>query len=222
MATSGTTVFTPTLDDIIEEAFERAGREPRSGYDFRTARRSLNLLLAEWANRGFNLWTIREAAIPLLQGVASYNLPADTIDIVEHLVRSSVTNDRYLQRMHLNTYVRLTDKGQQGFPTKILVKREVAHPVVTLWPVPDSGDYTLVYWSLRRMHDAGDASNTQDVPFRFVPALIAGLAFHIAQKIPEGIERLPFLEKAYEQAWELAAGEDRDRATVYLRPRIAG
>lgn len=220
MTTSGSVSFSPTLDDIIEEAFERAGREPRSGYDFRTARRSLNLLLADWANRGFNLWTVEEDSFPLVPGQATYSLASDTVDVVEQTVRSPGANDRYVTRMHLNTYARMTNKEQEGFPVKVLVNRQVAYPTVTFWPVPDSNEYVFVYWRLRRMHDAGNASNTQDVPFRLVPALIAGLAFQLAQKLPEGRDRLDFLKAEYEQAWERAAGEDRDRASVFIRPRI--
>ena len=224
MATSGTTSFAPTLDDIVEEAFERAGREPRSGYDFRTARRSLNLLLADWANRGVNLWTVDSDEEVLVAGQAEYVLPSDTIDVIEMVLRTTSgaeTFDRYVTRMHVNTYARLATKEQQGLPLKALVTRGVEHPTLTLWPVPDAAmTYTLVYWRLRRMQDAGNGSTTQDIPFRLVPALIAGLAHSIAQKIPEGRERLQYLKQEYDETWDRAAGEDRDRSSVFIRPSI--
>ena len=225
MATSGVADFTLTLDELVEEAFERAGREARSGYDFRTARRSLNLLLTDWANRGLNLWTVEERTLPLLDGVASYDLPADTVDIIEQLLRTTsngVSSDRHITRMHVNTYARMTDKAMAGAPLQMYVQRGVDNPTVTLWPVPDADDtYELLYWAMRRMHNAGNAVNTQDVPFRLYPALTAGLAYYIAQKLPEGQERVQRLEMDYEKAWSRAADEDRDRSSVFIRPKIS-
>jgi hypothetical protein len=225
MATSGAADFTLTLDELVEEAFERAGREARSGYDFRTARRSLNLLLTDWANRGLNLWTVEEREETLVAGTATYDLDADVVDIVEQVIRTESNGsqfDRHLTRMHLNTYARMTNKETEGQPLQMYVKRGVGNPAITLWPVPDDATtYTLVYWVLRRMENAGNAVNTQDVPFRLYPALVAGLAYYIAQKLPEGQDRIQRLEAEYERAWMRASDEDRDRSSVFLRPKVS-
>lgn len=220
MAVTGTTDFLPTLDDIVEEAFERAGREARTGYDFRTARRSLNLLLLEWANAGYNLWTVEEVALALVAGTDEYTLGADTVDVLDVTLRVSATQDRFLERMHLNTYARLSNKALQGAPTRYFIKREVAAPKMILWPVPDANATDLVYWRVKRIDDAGDGANTQAVPFRFLPALIAGLALKIAQKYPEGQNKLQYLAADYQRVWDDAAYEDRDRSSVRIRPRI--
>lgn len=222
MATSGTTAFDLSLADIIEEAFERAGGEVRSGYDFRTARRSMNLLLAEWANRGFNMWTVEEGSIPLVEDTATYSLPADTVDLIEHVVRTgsgSTQTDITISRIGVNTYASIPNKTATGRPIQMWIDRQ-STPQVTVWPVPDaSSTYTLVYWRLRRLEDAGHGINTQDVPFRFLPALVAGLAYYLAQKLPEGAMRLPTLKQEYEESWLLASTEDREKAPLRLVPR---
>lgn len=224
MATSGTTDFAPTLEEIVEEAFERAGREARTGYDFRTARRSLNFMLSDWANRGFNLWTLEERTETLVADTASYELDTDVVDIVEQVLRTTVSGvdtDRHLTRMHVNTYARLTDKDMSGVPLQMYVARTIGAPTVTLWPVPDdAATYTLVYWVLRRMEDAGNAGTSQDIPFRYYEPLVAGLAYNIAMKIPEGAAKVGMLKGAYEEAWQRASDEDRDRSKVFVRPRI--
>lgn len=223
MATTDTTDFNLNLADIIEEAWERAtgGGEIRSGYEFRTARRSLSLLLLEWANRGLNLWTVEQGSIPIVAGTATYELPADTVDVIEHALRTgagTAQSDLNLTRISVSTYASIPTKNATGRPVQIYVERHLT-PRVSLWPVPDaSTPYTLVYWRLRRMQDAGNAPNTQDVPFRFLPCLVAGLAFHIGQKVPEGAERIMMLKSEYEEAWSLAAAEDRDRASVRFVP----
>jgi hypothetical protein len=213
------------LNELIEEAFERAGGEVRSGYDFRTARRSLNILLAEWSNRGINMWTIDSGTIPLISGTATYNLPADTVDLIEHVVRTgsgTTQADLTASRISVSTYATIPNKTATGRPLQIYIDRAVATPTVTVWPVPDaSSTYTLVYWRMRRMDDAGNGTNTQEVPFRFLPCLVAGLAFYIALKLPEGQAKAMMLKQEYEEAWMLASTEDREKATSRFVPRIA-
>lgn len=238
MTTSGTSAFNMTLNDILEEAFERAGSEIRSGYDFRTARRSLNLLTIEWASRGINLWTIEEGQIPLVQGQITYDLPVDTIDLIEHVIRTSpgvqsTQTDINITRISVSTYATIPNKLTQGRPIQVWVDRKsgandpvigVQNPQINVWPAPNQGTlldpyYTFVYWRLRRIQDAGNGVNTQDIPFRLLPCLVAGLAYYIAMKIPEGAPRLDMLKLAYEEQWNLAAGEDREKASVRFVPR---
>lgn len=305
MVTTGTELFNLNLNDIIEEAFERAGSEVRSGYNVRTARRSLNLLTIEWANRGVNLWTIEEGQIPLVQGQVTYPLPVDTIDLIEHVVRTnngvqSTQTDINITRISVSTYATIPNKITQGRPIQVWVDRQsgsvgktgltlasninnnittipltstvglpatgfvtigaetinytnttstqllncirgqngtaaTSHtageavtapelPNINVWPAPDQGTvggpvYTFVYWRLRRIQDAGNGINTQDIPFRLLPCMVAGLAYYIAMKIPEGAPRLEMLKAAYEEQWMMAAGEDREKASVRFVPR---
>ena len=225
MATSGTTAFTLDLNSVVEEAFERAGSELRTGYDLRTARRSLNLLLAEWANRGVNLWTFEEESVPLVQGTLTYTLPTDTIDIMDAVVRTgsgATQSDINISRISLSTYASIPNKLTQGRPIQMWVDRQRAAPEVNVWPVPDqTGTYTLVYWKLRRMEDAGDGLTNQDVPYRFLPCLVAGLAYYLAMKLPDGLARHDVLKASYEEQWRLAADEDREKADIRLVPRIS-
>lgn len=226
MATSGTAVWNPDLTEIVEEAFERCGAELRSGYDLRTARRSLNLLFADWANRGLNMFTFEQGTIPLVAGTATYALPADTVDLLEHTIRtgagSVVTQaDLSVTRVSVSTYASIPNKLQQGRPIQIFIERLVAAPQVTMWPIPDdSQTYTLVYWRMKRIDDAGTGVNTAAVPFRFVSAMVAGLAYYLALKVPGGIERLPLLKAQYDEAWTLASDEDREKASVSFLPLI--
>ena len=226
MATSGTTAFNPDFTEIAEEAWERAGREMRTGYDLRTARRSLNLLTIEWQNRGINMWTIDEGTISLVSGTATYNLPTDTVDLLEHVVRTDAGNtskqtDLNIERISMPTYSAIPNKLSSGRPLQILVTRDETTPTVTLWPVPDgSTTYTLVYWRMRRIEDAGSGVETADMPFRFYPALVAGLAYHIAQKVPEFVDRVPMLGAEYEKQYQLASEEDREKATYRIIPRL--
>ena len=228
MATSGTTAFNMDFTEIAEEAWERAGREMRSGYDLRTARRSMNLLTIEWQNRGINMWTIEEGTLNLTQGTATYDLPADTIDLLEHVVRTGSGNvttqsDLNITRISVSTYASIPNKLSEGRPIQLYVDRGQANPSVTVWPVPDaSSTYVLKYWRMRRIEDAGTGVNTADVNFRFLPCLVAGLAYYIAQKDPELMPRIPMLQAEYERQFELAAGEDREKATLSLVPRIYG
>lgn len=222
MTTSGTAAFNMDLTEIVEESFERAGSEVRSGYDLRTARRSINLLFADWANRGVNMWTFEQGSIPLVQGTATYDLPADTVDLLEQVVRTTTSgtqSDLTMSRISVSTYSSIPTKTSQGRPVQVLVNRTIT-PSVTVWPVPDqSSTYTLVYWRMRRIQDAGNGSNTMDVPFRLIPCMIAGLAYYVAMKIPGGIDRLPILKQQYDEAWQLAADEDREKASVRFVPR---
>ena len=183
MALSGTTDFNLDLSEYIEEAFERCGAELRSGYDFRTARRSLNLLFTDWANRGINMWTIEQGTQTLTQGTATYTLPADTVDLIEHVIRTGAGNastqaDLQITRISVSTYSSIPNKLQQARPIQVWINRQQAAPQFTVWPVPDgSQTYQFVYWRLRRIDDAGNGVNTQDIPFRFINALVAGLAY---------------------------------------------
>jgi hypothetical protein len=236
--TTNTTSFNPTLNDLIEESFERCGLELRSGYDFRTARRSLNFMLTEWANRGINLWTIEQGQITLVQGTATYDLPVDTVDLLEHVIRTfpnSTANqtDININRISVSTYATIPNKLTQGRPIQVWVNRrsgqttdgEILYPQINVWPSPDQGTeespyYYFVYWRLRRMYDAGNGANVEDIPFRFQNALVAGLAYMLSVKLPDALQRVPMLKQQYDEAWELAAGEDREKAPDRLVPRM--
>lgn len=228
MATSGTTAFNMDFTEIAEEAWERAGREMRSGYDLRTARRSMNLMTIEWQNRGINMWTVEEGTINLVAGTASYALPADTIDLLEHVVRTGDGNittqsDLNITRISVSTYASIPNKLTQGRPIQLYIDRGQANPTATVWPVPDgTTTYILKYWRMRRIEDAGTGVNTADVNFRFLPCLVAGLAYYIAMKEPDLEQRLPMLKAAYDEQFDLAAQEDREKATLSLVPRIYG
>lgn len=232
MTTAGTQSFNLDLNNIIEEAFERAGAEVRTGYEFRTARRSLNLLTIEWANRGINLWTIEEGSIPLTQGTITYDLPIDTIDLIEHVVRTQTgqeQTDININRISVSTYATIPNKNAQGRPIQVWIDRQsgatepvtgINYPTINVWPAPDQSNfYTFVYWRLKRIQDAGNGTNTQEIPFRMLPCMVAGLAYYIAMKIPESLPRLEMLKMAYEEQWQLASGEDREKAALRLVPR---
>ncbi len=228
MATSGTSTFNMDFTEIAEEAWERAGREMRSGYDLRTARRSMNLLTIEWQNRGINMWTIEEGTVNLTEGTATYNLPADTIDLLEHVIRTGSGNvttqaDLNISRISVSTYASIPNKLSQGRPIQLYIDRGQANPTATVWPVPDaSSTYVLTYWRMRRIEDAGSGVETPDVNFRFLPCLVAGLAYYIAQKDPELAPRVPMLQTEYERQFDLAAQEDREKASISLVPRMYG
>jgi hypothetical protein len=299
--TSGSSAFNLDLTELVEEAFERAGSELRTGYDLRTARRSLNIMFADWANRGINMWTIETGTINLVQGQNTYALPTDTIDLLEHVIRTggnaaATQADLSITRISVSTYATIPNKIQQARPIQIWIQRfngqtsptgltldgalsatattiplnsavglpaagfvkidsEVINygyisgntlyncfraqqdtvaathltgasvyweqlPAVTVWPTPDNSQpYQLVYWRLRRTQDAGDGINVMDVPFRFIPCMAAGLSYYIAGKIPTGFERMPMLKAQYDEAWQLAADEDREKAALRLVPR---
>jgi len=225
MATSGTTAFDMDFTEIAEEAWERAGREMRSGYDLRTARRSMNLMTIEWQNRGINMWTIDEGTLSLTQGTSEYTLPADTIDLLEQQIRTGSGNvatqsDLTMSRISVSTYASIPNKLTQGRPIQVFVERLRDAPKINVWPVPDNNDYIFYYWRMRRIEDAGTGVNTADMNFRFFPCLVAGLAYYIAMKEPELMPRVPMLKDAYEEQFGLAAGEDREKTSARFVPRI--
>jgi len=226
MTTSGTTAFNMDFTEIAEEAWERAGREMRSGYDLRTARRSMNLMTIEWQNRGINMWTIDSGTISLVSGTSRYALPADTIDLLEHQIRTNNGNastqaDLTISRISVSTYATIPNKLSQGRPIQLYVERLRDAPHVNVWPVPNNNDYVLYYWRMRRVEDAGSGVQTADMNFRFFPCLVAGLAYHIAMKVPELVDRIPMLKAVYDEQYELAAGEDREKTAERFVPRIA-
>lgn len=299
--TSGTSAFNLSLNEIFEEAFERCDRELRTGYDFRTARRSLNLLTVEWANKGINLWTIEQGQIPLVTGQICYPIPVDTIDLLDTVIRqnngTSNQIDINISRISESTYSTIPNKLTQGRPIQVWINRQsgntnattatlsatitstdttitvsdvsqlaaagyiqlnseiiyyanvsgnqlincargqnntvaAAHtsttviyvpwlPSVNVWPTPNSpgNQYTFIYWRLRRIQDAGDGVNVQDIPFRFVNAMVAGLAFYLAAKLGCDIQRYQALQAEYMQQFDLAAQEDREKAPLRIVPR---
>ena len=226
MATSGTTAFDMDFAEIAEEAWERDGREMRSGYDLRTARRSMNLLTIEWQNRGLNLWTIDSGTQTLTAGTSQYTLPADTIDLLDHVIRTNAGNtttqsDLVISRIGVSSYAAIPNKLTQGRPLQVWIERLQAAPRINLWPVPDdSTTYTFVYWRLRRIEDAGNGVETADMNFRFLPCLVAGLAYHIAMKVPELVTRIDMLKAVYDEQYNLAAGEDREKTSERFIPRV--
>ena len=225
MTTSGTTAFNMDLTDLVEEAYERVGVELRTGYDLRTARRSLDLMFSNWANRGINMWTFEQGSINLVAGQATYDLPADTVDLLEHVIRTgagsaSTQADLTITRISVSTYATIPNKLTQARPIQVWIERLENAPRITVWPVPDNSQpYVFVYWRMRRLDDAGNGVNTMDVPFRFYEAMVAGLAYHLALKVPGGLERLQVLKAQYDEAWDLASTEDREKAPVRFVPR---
>ena len=299
--TSGSTGFNLDLTELVEEAFERAGSELRTGYDLKTARRSLNLLFADWANRGINMWTFEQGTITFTQGLNTYPIPTDTVDLLDHVIRtnSNVTAtqaDLTITRISVSTYATIPNKLNQSRPIQVWYQRldgqnapanvtlattitstdttitlsstvglatsgyitlgtetiyytyvdgnslggcfraqnnttAAAHtagaavyvpnlPRITVWPTPDGAQtYQFVYWRMRRVQDAGNGVNVMDVPFRFVPCMVAGLAYYVALKVPGGMERLQVLKAQYDEAWMTAADEDQERAALRLVPR---
>ena len=226
MATSGTATFNMDFTEIAEEAWERAGREMRSGYDLRTARRSMNLMTIEWQNRGINMWTIEEGTQAVSAGTSQYTLPADTIDLLDHVIRtnagnSSTQSDLTISRISVSTYASIPNKLTQGRPIQLYIERLRDVPKVNVWPIPDSNDYKLYYWRMRRIEDAGSGVQTSDMNFMFYPCLVAGLAYYIAMKLPEMIDRVPLLKAVYDEQFDLAAGEDREKTSARFVPRMS-
>jgi hypothetical protein len=243
MTTSGTSSFNLDLNSLIEEAFERCGAELRTGYDFRTARRSLNLLTIEWANRGINLWTIEQGSIPMVQGQITYPLPVDTIDLVDQIIRTGTSQgqtDININRISVDTYATIPNKNAQGRPIQVWINRQsgaqypingnepastnpitgINPPNINVWPAPEQSNYyTFVYWRMRRIQDAGNGTNTQDIPFRMLPCLVAGLAYYLSLKLPDALARADMLKMSYEEQWQLASSEDREKAALRIAPR---
>jgi len=240
MAISGTYSFNPDVSELLEEAYERAGLEMRTGYDMQTARRSLNFLMLDWQNRGLNLWTVDQpAAIDLSKSVASYNIASGTIGLLDVIIRTdsgvqSSQTDYMLNRVSEPTYATIPNKLTEARPLQYYFDRKEILDVetngddqsstITLWPVPDeSSKYKVLYWRVKRVADVGsDASNTMQVPDRFLPALVSGLAYQIAIKRPEATGRVPFLKQDYEETYRMAADEDRVKVSARFVPRIAG
>ena len=215
MATSSSTNFELDVADYIEEAFERCGLEVRTGYDMKTAKRSLNLMLAEWANRGLNQWTIVQRTQALTQGTQEYALATDTIDILSLVVRRSDT-DFALQRVSRDQFLNIPTKTTQSRPTLFFLDRQVT-PNLKVWPTPENSTDTLVFDVLTRMDDADTFTNTLDMPFRFFPCLAAGLAYYIS--IKRAPNRAQLLKAMYEEEFERAMTEDRDRASFNVVPQ---
>lgn len=221
-APSGTTTFNMDLGEIIQEAYERCGVLLLSGMDYRMARRSIDIMMQEWSNRGLNLWTVEAGTQVLTSGTGTYNLPTDTIDLIETMLRTGTgtgQQDYTLTRISVSTYATLPNKNITGRPVEIYVDRQLT-PNFTVWPIPDSTQtYTLAYWRLRRIEDTGTpASNLMDMPTRFLPALCAGLAYYLAMKKPSAAPRVADLKAMYDEQWTLAAGEDRTRASFRFIP----
>ena len=215
MATSGSKNFELQVDEYIEEAFERCGLEFRTGYDARTAKRSLNLLLADWANRGLNQWTIAQRTLTLSQGTSAYNLGTDVIDILS-AVCSRSSSDLSMQRLSRDGYIVIPSKTTQGRPSQFFLDRQIT-PSLKLFPAPENATDTIIYDALVRMDDADVYTNTLEVPFRFYPCLAAGLAYYISMiKAPE---RVQLLKAVYEEEFERARTEDRDRSSFNVTPQ---
>lgn len=219
MTTSGTSSFNLEFDDLIYEAYERCGIQARTGYDMKTAARSLNLLFSEWANRGLNLWTIEERYLDLDTGVHEYELPADTSNVLSAVIRTGSgqgQQDIVIDRISRAEYLHLPNKNTQARPAQYYVQRTIT-PLLYLYPTPDStNSYQFRYYAIRRIEDVGGYGNTADVSFRFLPCLAAGLAYYLALK--KAPDRIQILKALYEEEFARAAAEDRDTASVFLVP----
>ena len=215
MAVSGSKNFELDVAEYVEEAFERSGLEVRTGYDLKTARRSLNLLLADWANRGLNQWTIKQRSLTMVAGDGEYDLGADVIDVLSVVVRRSNT-DYSLERLSRDSFLTIPNKTTQGRPNQFFLDRQLT-PNLKLWPVPDNSTDVVLYDALTRMDDADDYTNTMDLPFRFYPCLAAGLAYYIALK--RAPNRVQMLKAVYEEEFDRAATEDRDRSSFNVVPK---
>jgi len=225
MTTSGTFTFVLDIADIMEEAYERIGSELRSGYDYRTARRSLDLLLLEWQNRGLNLWTVKSASQTLTAGTSAYALSAEKLDVIEGLLRTdagdtSKQTDLSMRRISVSNYARQTNKLLAGRPSQYWLSRSPDGITVNVWPTPDSvTTYTFFYYYLERIEDTGEpGSNTIDVPARHLPCLVAGLAYYVAMKTPAATANIPNLKLIYDEQWDLAADASREKASFFVRP----
>lgn len=216
MTTSGSRDFNMDVGEIVEEAYERCGIEVRTGYDARTARRSLNIMFADWANRGLNLWTVKQATITLTLGQAQETLGIDVVDILEVILRRDGT-DYEIDRISRGEYATLPNKTTQGRPSQFYFDRQIA-PVINLWAVPENSTDQIVYYYVQRIEDADTLVNTTDMPFRFYPCMVAGLAYYIGMK--RAPERLQYLKAVYEEEFQRAADEDEGRTPLKLQPSI--
>ena len=225
MATSGTYSFNLDLSDILEEAYERAGLELRSGYDYRTARRSLDLMFLEWQNKGLNLWTVQEGSQTLTAGTGRYALAGAQLDVIQASLRTDdgdadKQSDLTMSRISISQYSHLTNKLTQGRPIQYWIEKDPSAIALNVWPVPDDAEtYKINYYYIQRVEDSGSpASNNVDVPARFMPCMAAGLAYYISIKRPEASERAPLLKQIYDEQWDLAADADRDKSSFYMTP----
>tara|TARA_Y100001938_G_C8014092_1_gene391625 strand:+ start:87 stop:752 length:666 start_codon:yes stop_codon:yes gene_type:complete len=216
MATSGSRDFDLDVAEIIEEAYERCGLEVRTGYDARTARRSMNLMFADWANRGVNLWTVRQNTVTLTAGQATVTLTADVVDLLEVVVRRSNT-DFTMSKISRSNYLSQPSKTTEGRPSQYFFNRQIT-PEITLWPTPENSTDQLVYYFVRRIEDADALVNTTELPFRFLPCAAAGMAYYIALK--KAPERVQLLKTLYEEEFQRAADEDEDKVSLKLQPDI--
>ena len=214
MTTSGSRDFNLDVAELIEEAYERCGLEVRTGYDAKTARRSLNLMFADWANRGLNLWTVTQATTTLTQGTSTYTLAPDVVDILEMVLRRDGT-DYEVERISRGEYLTFPNKTDLGRPSQFYFNRQI-DPVITLWQTPENSTDQLVYYYVRRIEDADTLQNTTAVPFRFYPCMVAGLAYYLAMK--KAPERIQILKAVYEEEFQRAAEEDEDRVPLKLQP----
>ena len=214
MATSGSRDFNLDVGEIIEEAYERCGLEVRTGYDARTARRSLNLMFADWANRGLNLWTVAQGTTDLVQGTSTYTLTADVVGMLEMVLRRDGT-DYEVERISRGDYLTFPNKTDQGRPSQFYFNRQI-DPVITLWQTPENSTDQLIYYYVQRIEDADALVNTTDMPFRFYPCMVAGLSYYLSMK--RAPERIQILKAVYEEEFQRAAEEDEDRVPLKLQP----
>ena len=217
MATLGTNAFDLDVDEVIEESFERCGLNSRSGYDLKTARRSLNIMLAEWANRGINLWTVELRTQILTADTTSYTLGTDVIDVLEAVVftENNTSTDIEVDRISRAEYLNISNKSTEGTPVQFFVERNSSAPVLYLYPTPD-GAHSFKYYALTKMQDAGSYTNELEVPTRFLPCLVSGLAYYLSVK--KSPERTPLLKQIYDEEWQRASEEDRPRSSFYAVP----
>ena len=222
MATSNSTDFEPNVAEFIEEAYERCGLELRTGYDLKSARRSINLMLAEWANRGLNQWTISEATQTVTEGTSEYTLDSSVIDILDVVLRrteGSTTTDTQMSRVSRSEYINIPTKGTKARPNQYFLDKQNT-PVLKIWPAPENSTDILVFNKMVRMDDADKATNTMDLPFRFYPCFVAGLAYYLSMKRnPQLTEQLKII---YEEEFRRAADEDEDRASFRITPYSQG
>ena len=220
MALSGSTDFEPNVAEFVEEAFERCGLELRTGYDLKTARRSINLMLAEWANRGLNQWTIEQATQTVTQGTNDYSLNSNVIDILDCSLRRTVsgtTTDLQMSRISRSEYLNIPNKASQSRPSQFFLDK-LTTPVLKIWPAPENSTDILVFNKLVRMDDADAGTNTMDMPFRFYPCFAAGLAYYISMK--KAPDRTGMLKQVYEEEFERAMSQDEDRASFRIAPYL--
>tara|TARA_R110002012_G_scaffold55022_8_gene140644 strand:+ start:2208 stop:2873 length:666 start_codon:yes stop_codon:yes gene_type:complete len=214
MTTSGSRDFNLDVGEIIEEAYERCGLEVRTGYDARTARRSLNLMFADWANRGLNLWTVAQGTTNLVQGTSTYTLTADVVGMLEMVLRRDGT-DYEVERISRGDYLTFPNKTDQGRPSQFYFNRQI-DPIITLWQTPENSTDQLIYYYVQRIEDADALVNTTDMPFRFYPCMVAGLSYYLSMK--RAPERIQILKAVYEEEFQRAAEEDEDRVPLKLQP----